>query len=130
MIAAPFRNTVEEDGPGAFAFPRHMPVAQAERLLAEAYQALDAGKLLREALKRQRKAGLDPPGDVQYVGEPVVEEFEGSLGVGLATDIMVHEVFDGIDECTDIFEDVLGEALIERLEKAVARWLRDHPSPG
>ena len=99
-------------------------------MLAEAYHELDAGKLLREALKRQRKAGLDPPHDVQYVGEPVVDEFEGVLGVGLATDIMVHEVFEGIDECTDIFEDVLGEALIERLEKKTVRWLKAHPSPG
>lgn len=98
----------------------------AERLLAETYGELDAGKLLREALKRQRAQGFDPPHDVQYACEPAIDETAEGLSVSLATDILIHEEFEGMDECTEIFEDVLAEALLERLEKKIAKWVRAH----
>lgn len=103
-----------------------MPRAEAEEILAQAYHDLPAGKLLRIALKRQRDAGFDPPGDVQYVCEPTVVGNDGELTVGLSTDILLHEEFEGVDECTEMFEDVLAEALLTRLERKVQQWTRSH----
>lgn len=116
-------------GRPGFAFPAHMPAEAAQELLAETYRAVDAGKVLRRALKEQRAAGLDPPGDVQYVCEPRVEAFEDGLGVGLHSDVLAHDAFEGMEECVDIFEAVLAEALLDGLEKRVHRWLQDHPAP-
>jgi hypothetical protein len=110
----------------AFRFPTRMPRDEAQRLLAQAYGELDAGRLLRQALKRQRDAGYDPPHDVQYACEPALEAQKDGLGVSLLTDILLHEEFEGVDECTEIFEDVLAEALLERLGRLVAKWDRSH----
>jgi len=114
------------DEAGAFRFPAGMGREEAQRLLSDAYAELDAGRLLREALKRQRHAGFDPPHDVQYACEPALAEGREGLGVSLATDIFAHEDFEGVDECTDIFEDVLAEALLARLERLTKKWLRSH----
>lgn len=118
--------------PGAapFLFPPHMTRDVAQALLAEAYREIDAGKVLRRALKEQREAGWDPPHDVQYVGEPALAVYPEGLGVGLASDIRLYEEFEGMDECTDIFEACLAAAIVGRLEKTVGKWLKRHPPRG
>lgn len=104
-----------------------MPREEAERLLSEAYHELDAGKMLRTALKLQREAGWDPPHDVQYVVEPRVEVFENGLGVSVQSDIMLYDQFPGVDQCVDIFEDVVAEALLVAVAKRTKKWLKRHP---
>ena len=115
------------DAPPPFTFPKHMPPDVAQSILAEAYAELDAGKLLRSALKEQRDAGWDPPHDVQYVAEPALAEYGEGLGVSLGADILVHEEFEGLEACLDIFEAVLGDALMERVEKKVRKWSKRNP---
>lgn len=114
-------------GEGAFTFPTHMPREDAQQLLAEAYQEVDAGKVLRRALKRQREAGYDPPGDVQYVSEPRLEERPDGVGVRVASDILLYEEFPGMRACVDLFEEAMMEDLAHRLEKKLARWAKRHP---
>ena len=116
------------DQDATFSFPSHMPRETAEGLLAEAYGEVNAGKVLRRALKLQREEGYDPPSDVQYVSEPRLTDHADGLGVSVASDILLYEDFEGVDECVDIFEGVLSGALMERLEKKVHRWLKDHPA--
>lgn len=101
----------------------------AQALLAEAYGEIDEGKVLRRALKLQRDEGLDPPSDVQYVSQPALADYPDGLGVSVSSDILLYEQFEGVDECVDVFEAVLGEALIARLEKKVKGWLKAHPPP-
>ena len=112
-----------------FSFPAHMPRAEAQRILQEAYESLDTGRMLRRALKIQRDEGFDPPHDVQYVGEPHLEDYEEGLGVALHADIMVHEEFEGIDDCVGIFDEVLGQELMDAVEKRVRKWAKRNPAP-
>ncbi len=119
---------MEAESPPFF-FPALMPRDVAEGLLKEAYEELDTGKLLRASLKRQREDGLDPPSDVQYVAEARVEHFEEGLGVSLNTDILVHEEFEGMGDCVDVFEVVLADSLLTRLQKKVEKWERQNRAP-
>lgn len=112
-----------------FTFPHHTPREVATALLTEAYQEIDAGKVLRRALKEQRRQGWDPPHDAQYVCEPAVAEYPEGLGVSLGSDILLHEPFPGQDECLAIFEGILGDLLMERLERKVVRWLKTKTPP-
>lgn len=110
-------------------FPPRMPREAAQAMLEEAYRDLKEGKLLREALRRQRAAGWDPPHDVAYSGEPGLRRTRRGLVLEVVTHIYLHEAFPGVDACTAVFEEVLVEALTERLSRAVARWERKNPAP-
>lgn len=102
-----------------FTFPKDVDLEQAQELLREAYASIPEGKLLRKTLKEQRVAGLDPPLDVQYVAEPRVVQYGDGIGVELNADILVYDDFPEAEDCLTVFEQVLSEALVERLEKAL-----------
>lgn len=112
--------------PAPFVFPAGVHRLEAESLLAEAYRGLDAGRLLRRALKVQRKQGWQPPMDVQYVCEPALADFPDGLGVVFRSDVLVYAEFPGMQECLEIFEAVLAQALTERLERGIRRWRARH----
>lgn len=112
----------------AFVFPNGMTQEQAKGLLAEAYAKVDAGKVLRGAIKDQRAAGHDPPGDVQYVTEVDTAPYPNGLGVSVSSDILVYDEFEGMDECVDLFEARFTEALLVALEKRVTKWERAQAS--
>lgn len=99
-----------------------MPADVAQAFLAEAYGAIDEGKLLRRTAAAQRAAGLDPPMDVQYVAAPRIEPRRGGSVLVLGADILVYEDFEEAEACLRVFEQVLGEALAVRLQPQVATW--------
>jgi hypothetical protein len=114
--------------PAAFVFPAHMRRSDAQRLLQEAYASIDEGKLLRRTNKTLRRAGIDPPIDVQYVAEPAVRMFADGLGITLGCDILIHEEFPELEDCVEAFEASLQELLMDRLEKAVKAWGKRNPA--
>lgn len=111
-------------------FPRGMPREDAERLLREAYAKIDEGKLLRRTNKELRRRGIDPPMDVQYVAEPLVQVYGDGLGISLGVDIMIYEEFPQMQDCIDAFEASLSDLLMGRLEKAAKAWAKANPVTG
>lgn len=109
-----------------FRFPPRMTKEVADFLLQEAYGEVDTGRVLRKTIARQREAGLEAASDVQYVGEARVEAYEDGLGVSLSTDIMIHEEFEDLQACVDVFEETLGAEILARLEKKVRKWEKKH----
>lgn len=107
-----------------FVFPEGMSEADAAGLLAEAYQEIDDGKLLRRVHKELRRKDIDPPTDVQYVAEPHVERRGARYEVCLHPDILIYDEFPEMDDCLDTFEDTLNAMLAKRLEKRVKEWRR------
>lgn len=105
-----------------------MDEGTARDLLARAYTAVSAEKVVRRALKEQRAEGLDPPTDVQYVAEADLKRYSDGFGIGLGCDILVYDEFPTMEECVDIFERHFTEALLSELEKLVAKWERKHPT--
>lgn len=105
-----------------YVFPKEMSVQDAESILAQAYAAVDDGKVLRLAHKILRRNDIDPPTDVQYVAEPHVEATDAGLEVCLHPDILIYDEFPEMEDCVAAFEGALAEQLAKRLEKSVRRW--------
>ncbi len=118
-----------DDEDGSFTFPQHMPLATAQELLAEAYEKVNAGKVIRRTTKRARKEGHDPPMNIGYVAEPSVVEFPDGLGVSLGADILLYDEFPGFRRCLAIFEEEVGGQLMKKLKKLVRKWEKRNRGP-
>lgn len=114
---------------GSFTFPAHIPLETAQQLLAEAYEKVNAGKVVRRTTKRARKEGHDPPMNIGYVAEPAVVEYPDGLGVSLGADILLYDEFPGFRRCLAIFEEEVGDQLMKKLEKLVKKWVKKNPGP-
>lgn len=120
---------VPQDESPPFTFPAWMNRETAAQMLAVAYADVNDGRMLRRALKRQRRMGLDPPMDPQYVVQPALQDYDDGLGVGLNADILLYEEFEGVQECLRVFEDVVGTELIAKLQRRVRKWVKRNPRP-